>query len=209
LGIKAKYDIHIGIVIKSIVKFMANPSKREQIVDVALNLFYQAGFTATGVDKITLDSGVTKKTLYSHFKSKDELILATLRRRDELFRNNFMRSVERLGKTPRKQLDAVFDTIDEWFNSKQFSGCMFIKASSEFSVQDNPCHIVCAEHKRLMFNYIRELAENAGAKNPSELSEELNLLIEGATVQAHVCGDKKAGVKAKKMAQLFIKKALS
>ena len=83
---------------------MSNPSKREQIVDVALNLFYQGGFNATGVDKITAESGVTKKTIYAHFKSKDELILATLRRRDELFRNNFMLSVERLGKTPCKRL---------------------------------------------------------------------------------------------------------
>lgn len=188
---------------------MPKPSKRDQIVDVALNLFYQGGFNATGVDKITAESGATKKTIYAHFKSKDELILATLRRRDELFRNNFMRSVERLGKTPRKRLDAVFDTIDEWFNSKQFSGCMFINASAEFATQDNPCHAFSAEHKRLMFDYLCELAENAGAKNPAELSEELIFLVEGATVQAHVCGDKKAGIKAKKMAQLFIEKALN
>lgn len=188
---------------------MPTPSKREQIIDVALNLFYQAGFNATGVDKITSESGVTKKTIYAHFKSKDELILATLRRRDELFRNNFMRSVERLGKTPRQRLDAVFETIDEWFNSKNFSGCMFINASAEFPKQENPCHIVCAEHKRLMFDYICELAKNAGAKNPDALSEELIFLIEGATVQAHVCGDKKAGMKAKEMAQLFIQKALN
>ncbi len=187
---------------------MSNPSKRDQIVDVAMDLFYQGGFNATGVDKISVESGVTKKTIYAHFKSKDELILATLRKRDELFRNKFMRSVERLGKGPRERLDAVFDTIDEWFNSKTFSGCMFINASAEFSAQDNPCHLVCMEHKRLMFDYIRALAFNAGAKNPDELSEELNFLIEGATVQAHVCGDKKAGIKAKKMAQFFIDKAL-
>ena len=187
---------------------MPTPSKREQIIDVALNLFYQGGFTATGVDKITAESGVTKKTIYAHFKSKDELILATLRRRDEIFRNNFMRSVERLGKTPREQLDALFDTCDEWFNSKTFSGCMFINASAEFSAQDNPCHVVCAEHKRLMFEYVRSLAASAGAKNPSELSEELNFLIEGATVHAHVNGDKKAALKAKKMAQVFIDRAL-
>jgi AcrR family transcriptional regulator len=187
---------------------MSNPSKREQIVDVALNLFYQGGFNATGVDKITAESGVTKKTIYAHFKSKDELILATLRKRDELFRNNFMRNVERLGKTPREQLDAVFDAADEWFNSKTFSGCMFINASAEFSAQDDPRHVICAEHKRIMFDYIRGLATKAGAKKPDELSEALNYLIEGAIVHAHVCGDKKAGLKAKKMAQLFIEKAI-
>lgn len=187
---------------------MPNPSKRDQIVDVALNLFYQNGFNATGVDKVAAEAGVTKKTLYAHFKSKDELILATLRKRDELFRNFFMRSVERLGKTPRQQLDALFDAAGEWFHSKTFSGCMFINASAEFSAQDNPCHMVCAEHKRLVCDYIRGLAANAGAKNPAELAEQLNFLIEGAIVHAHVCGDKHAAAKAKKMAQVFIKKAL-
>ncbi len=59
-----------------------------------------------------------------------------------------------------------------------------------------------------MFEYIRELASKAGAKDPAQLSEELNVLIEGATVQAHVCGDKTAALKAKKMAQLFIDRAL-
>lgn len=126
------------------------------------------------------------------------MILATLRKRDELFRNSFMRRVEHLGKTPRNQLDAVFDVVDKWFNSKNFFGCMFINASAEFSAQDNPCHVICAEHKRLMFDYICRLAANAGAKKPEALSEELSFLIEGAIVHAHVCGDKKAAIKAKK-----------
>ncbi|MBP9101831.1 MAG: helix-turn-helix transcriptional regulator, partial [Nitrosomonas sp.] len=64
-----------------------------------MKLFYQYGFNATGVDRITTESGVTKKTIYSYFKSKDELILAALRRRDELFRNYFMRAVEQHGRT--------------------------------------------------------------------------------------------------------------
>ncbi|MCE9625420.1 MAG: TetR/AcrR family transcriptional regulator [Deltaproteobacteria bacterium] len=188
---------------------MPSPSKRDQIVDVALDLFYQGGFNATGVDKIALEAGVTKKTLYAHFKSKDELILAVLRRRDEIFRNQFMRNVERLGKNPRQRLEAIFDTLDEWFNGKKFCGCMFINASAEFSDQGNPCHLVCAEHKRLMQEYFRDLAEKAGAQDPDSLSEELMFLAEGATVQAHVCGDKRAGQKAKRMARLFIDSAIN
>lgn len=187
---------------------MPQSSKREQIVDVALSLFYKHGFNATGVDQIATEAEVTKKTLYAHFKTKNELILATLRKRDELFRNNFMRSVERLGKTPRQRLDAIFDTIDEWFNSKNFCGCMFINASAEFAELEHPSHVVCAEHKRLMYEYVEELAAAVGVKKPGELSEELNLLIEGATVQAHVSGDKSAGLRAKRMAQVIIDRAL-
>ncbi|SEN68358.1 TetR/AcrR family transcriptional regulator [Nitrosomonas marina] len=188
---------------------MTKNSKREQIINVALNLFYKEGFNATGVEKIREVANVSKKTLYNHFKSKDELILVVLRRRDEQFRNNFMRAVERFGTTPAERLVSVFDAADEWFNSKGFCGCMFINASAEFTAADNPIHVASAEHKRLMYEYVKSLAEKAGAENPAELSKQLNLLIEGATVQAHVSGDRNAAQTAKKMGKIFIKSALN
>lgn len=184
-------------------------TKREQIILVALDLFYKNGFHATGIEKIRETADVSKKTLYNHFKSKDELILAVLRRRDEQFRGNFMRSVERLANGAPERLAAVFDAADEWFNSKNFCGCMFINASAEFAAHDNPCHVVSAEHKNLMYEYVRSLAAAAGAKDPGELSAQINLLIEGATVQAHVCGDKQAAKKAKAIGQILIDLALN
>lgn len=187
---------------------MNQTPKREQIIDVALTLFYQEGFHATGVEKIREAANVSKKTLYNHFKSKDELILAVLRRRDELFRNTMMRSVERHGGTAAQQLEALFDATDEWFNSKSFSGCMFINAAAEFGEQNHPCHKLCAEHKRLMHAYVKEIAQKAGAQDSDKLSTQLNLLIEGAIVQAHVCGDKTAAQEAKDMARIFIDLAL-
>ena len=183
-------------------------SKREQIVTEALKLFYQHGFTATGVDKIITEAKVSKKTLYNHFKSKDELVLATLRKRDEMFRNNLMRETERQGDTPRAQLLALFDVVGDWFNEKNFSGCMFINAAAEFSEADNPCHIISAEHKRLVCDYIRGLAAAAGASDPDELAKQINLLIEGAIVDAHVCGNRRAAERAKRMAEVFINLAL-
>ncbi len=188
---------------------MSQPSKREQIINVALGLFYKNGFNATGVEKIREAANVSKKTLYNHFTSKDELILTVLRRRDEQFRNGFMRSVERLGSTPLERLEAIFDTADEWFNSKDFCGCMFINASAEFSEADNPCHVIAAEHVRLMSDYIKDLAEKSGARDPGELAEQIFLLMQGATVQAHVSGDKSAALKAKKMAKIFIEQSLT
>ncbi len=115
--------------------------------------------------------------------------MTVLRRGDKEFMDRFMHAVERFGGSPAERLEAVFDAADEWFNSKNFYGCMFINASAEFTSVDDPCHMLCAEHKNCMHQYIKTLAEAAGAKNPSELSGQLNLLIEGATVQAHVCGD--------------------
>jgi len=182
-------------------------SKREQIVTEALKLFYRDGFHATGIDKICKDAGVSKKTLYNHFKSKHELILATLRLRDEGFRNKFMRETERRGKTPRDRLLAMFDALGAWTEEKDFSGCMFINASAEFSALNDPIHLFSAEHKRLIRDYIRELGEQAGVRNPSELAGQLNLLLEGAIVEAHVSGNTQAAQTAKKIAQIIVDNA--
>jgi AcrR family transcriptional regulator len=187
---------------------MPAPSKRDVIVAAALQLFYQHGFNATGIERIIKEAGVSKKTLYNHFKSKDELILATLRQRDELFRNNLMRETERLGSTPRERLLSVFDVHHQWFQQKNFSGCMFINAAAEFSSQQDPNHIFSAEHKRLVRDYIRVLAEQAEVNDAEGLSRQLNLLLEGAIVDAHVSGNSEAAIVAKAMASVFIERAL-
>jgi AcrR family transcriptional regulator len=179
-------------------------SKREQIVSEALKLFYREGFNATGVDKIARVAGVSKKTLYNHFKSKDELVLATLRKRDEMFRNRIMRDTERLGSTAEQRLLTIFDAHDSWFREKDFSGCMFINAAAEYSSQEDPCHIVSAEHKRLVRDYIRDLAEQAGVKNANELAMQLNLLLEGAIVDAYVSGHTDSAKMAKGMAEVLV-----
>ncbi|HIF51580.1 MAG TPA: hypothetical protein EYQ42_08675 [Thiotrichaceae bacterium] len=81
-----------------------------------------------------------------------------------------MRNTERLGSTPKEQLLSVFDAVGEWIQEKNFAGCMFINASAEYSQADNPSHILCAEHKRLVREYIRDLAVKAEMNNPEELS---------------------------------------
>jgi AcrR family transcriptional regulator len=185
---------------------MASP-KRDHLVATALVLFNRDGFHATGIDKILAEAGVAKMTLYKHFKSKDELILAVLRRRDEEFRNWFMRAVEARAKTPRARLLAVFDAIAEWFDGRDFSGCMFINASAEFAEADDPIHGAAAEHKRLILGYLREQAEAAGADDASTLAMELMLLMEGAIVMAYVAGETDSAARAKAAARTLLKAA--
>ena len=181
--------------------------KRDHLVDTALDLFNQDGFHATGVDKILKQAGVARMTLYNHFKSKDELILAVLRRRDEKFRNWFMRTVERLGKTPRDRLLAIFDVLEEWFSGKDYSGCMFINASADFARPDDPIHMAAGEHKNLILNYVRELTKSAGAAEPGALAHGLMLLMEGAIVMSYVANDRNAAANAKKAAEALITQA--
>ncbi|NQV83416.1 MAG: TetR/AcrR family transcriptional regulator [Rhodospirillales bacterium] len=182
-------------------------AKREHLINTALDLFYRGGFHATGVDEIVEKAGVARMTLYNHFKSKDELILATLRKRDAKFRNWFTSSVERLGKTPDGRLLAIFDALEEWFCGKQYSGCMFINASAEFAQPDDPIKMAACEHKKLVLKYVRELTKAAGALRPKKLADGLMLLMEGAIVMSYVTEDKKAAARAKKAAKMLIKQS--
>ncbi len=183
-------------------------NRRDDLINSAVKLFTQHGYHATGIDRILADSGVAQMTLYKHFRSQDELILPALRRRDEEFRNDFMRSVERLGSTPRERLSAIYDALNEWFSDGQFQGCMFINACAEYGARDDPIHTVCVEHSRMVIAYIRGLASEAGARDPEELAVRLVLLIQGAIVMAYTMGDPGAAMKAKKAAELLIRDAI-
>ncbi|MGD8326911.1 MAG: TetR family transcriptional regulator [Sphingomonadales bacterium] len=178
--------------------------KRDHLINTALQMFCEYGFHATGVDKIIEQAGVARMTLYKHFKSKDELILATLRRHDEELRNWFMRRVEHLGDTAKARLLCIFDVLDEWFNSEDFTGCMFINASAEYPLPQDPIHRAAREHKILTFEFIRDLAKEAGAEDPDSLAYTLTLIAEGSMVMAYVADDKEAAIKAKVAAERVI-----
>ncbi|QPO10467.1 TetR/AcrR family transcriptional regulator [Thalassospira sp. A40-3] len=188
-------------------------SKRDVLVDTALRLFYTQGFNATGIDKILAESGVAKMTMYKHFKSKDELILAALMRRDEQFRDWLTTEMQKAASDPRGQLLAMFDALEEWFHGRAFkgmgfSGCAFINASSEFAKLDHPAHQIAAEHKRCVLEHIADLCTKAGASDPKQLAEQLALLKEGAIVTAQVRGMPESARIAKTMATALLDAAL-
>ena len=183
-------------------------TRRDLLVETAAKLFARHGFHATGIDRILAEAGVAKMTLYKHFRSKDELILAALRRRDEEFRNWFRRRVEARADTPRARLLAVFDVLAEWFEQPDFAGCTFVTAAAEFHPAEDPIHAAAAEHKRLLLAFLRDLAGEAGARDPETLAQELGLLMEGATALAHVCGEKNLEA-ARHAARLLIDEALA
>lgn len=183
-------------------------TKREQLVDTAIELFYRRGFNATGIDKILAEAGVAKMTLYNHFKSKDELILAALRRRDERLRDWLMRFVEEHAESARDRLLAVFDAHREWFEQDDFRGCMFINAAAEFSSIADPIHGIAAEHKRLISGYLRGLANEAGAADSERLAAQLMLLLDGAIVGAQISKDTAVADGARDAARVLINAAL-
>lgn len=161
-------------------------TKRDELVRKALTAFYRNGFHATGMDMLVAETGVSKTSMYKHFRTKEDLILAVLRLRDEQFRNWLYRRMEELADTPREQLVAMFDALGEWFQEPGFRGCMFIKASSEYQDATHLIHRQSAEHKRLLEVHIADLACKAGLREPETAARQLLLLKEGAIVTAHL-----------------------
>ena len=179
-------------------------SKREELVQKAVKVFYRNGFHATGMDALAAETGVSKTSIYNHFRTKEDLILGTLRLRDEQFRNWLFRRIEELGATPLEQLLALFDALQEWFARPDFRGCMFIKAAAEYQDAEHPIHVQSAEHKRLLFNYVRSRTEAAGASDPDGLARQLLLLKEGAIVSAQLGHAPNSAAEAKLAAKALI-----
>ncbi len=184
------------------------PNKRDELVRKALEVFYRDGFHATGMDKLVVETGVSKTSMYKHFRTKEELILAALRLRDESFRNWFLRRVEELADTPTGQLIAGFDVLQEWFEKDTYRGCMFIKAGAEFQEKDHPIHVQAAEHKRLLLEHFTRLARDAGVSDPEKLGCQILLLKEGAIVTSVLLNSCDPARDAKEAARTLLDAAL-
>jgi AcrR family transcriptional regulator len=180
------------------------PTKRDELVQKALQTFYRNGFNATGMDMLVTESGISKTSMYKHFRTKEDLIIAVLRLRDETFRNWLYRRMEELGSTPREQLIAMFDALEEWFSGPGYKGCMFIKASSEFQDATHPIHKQSADHKRMLEDHMIRLARQAELSEPELLARQLLLLKEGAIVTAHLGHTENAAQDAKAAARRLI-----
>jgi AcrR family transcriptional regulator len=127
---------------------------------------------------------VAKATLYRHFRSKDDLVVAFLRRRDGRWRDWLRSAVERLAPRPADRPLGVFDALGEWFASEDFRGCAFINAAAEIADPDHPARAAVEEHERLLCSDLEDILRAAGAADPDGDAAALLLLIPGAIVSA-------------------------
>lgn len=179
---------------------MKYSQKRQDIIDTAILLFGIHGFHNTGVNLIMEKAKISKKTLYMHFRSKDELIAAALQYHDAVTRNHFMKTIDGTSHDPIEKLIAIFDVTQNWFASNDFFGCIFINAIAEFSEFESPIQSVCNQYKKSKRDYIKKLCAEAKLSNPDRIADELSLLIEGATVTAQVSKSTAAAETAKRIA---------
>lgn len=159
-------------------------SKRDLIVDEASRIFYARGVHAVGVDTLVEEIGVAKMTLYKHFRTKDELIVACLYRIDERYHGWIEGRLA--GIDPAGRVLGIFDALQDWFRSPDFRGCAFVNATVELADPDHPARAAVLDHKRRTRDWVTDLVTACGVDDPGFVARQIVQLMEGAISTALV-----------------------
>jgi AcrR family transcriptional regulator len=179
---------------------------RERILETAYDLFSRRGTRAVGVDTIVAESGVAKMTLYRNFASKDALILAFLRRREERWTRAWLQDeVQRRADAPAARMLAIFDVFGEWFVRDDFEGCSFINVMLEIDDRESPVRRASVGHLAAIRDFVRELATQAGVPEAKadHVARQWHVLMKGSIVAAAE-GDHEAAARAKELGALLL-----
>ncbi len=176
---------------------------RERILSAAYRLFMQRGIRDVGVNELIREAGIAKATFYYHFQSKDDLVLAFLARREELFTDGYLVAEStRRGNTPEERLLAIFDVLDEWFHRPDYESCSYIKVLFELGYS-HPLGRASAEYLAKMRVGVQTLAGEAGLTDPEGFAHAWVLLMKGAIVAAAE-SDPRAAQRAMPLARWLI-----
>lgn len=179
------------------------PAARERILRTAYDEFSRRGIRAVGVDEVVARSGVAKATLYRHFHSKDDLALAFLDRREQLWTHELVETESyRRGRTAEERLPAIFDVLDEWVHSAAFDGCTFVNVMLELG-SEHPLGRAAIGHLRHIRTIVRERARQAGLADPESFARSWHILMKGSIIAASE-GDLNAAQRARRMARNLI-----
>ena len=178
-----------------------------RILDVASKLFYERGIHAVGVDTIATESGVTKRTLYDRFGSKDRLLVMYLEGRDRRWRAKITDRLDAEADDPVRRVLVPFDVLLDWLPENP-RGCSFVNAFAELPEPDHPAHQVIVDEKKWLRALFRTLLEEAGATETETLSLQLLSLHEGAIVSYATTDEPTAPTSARSAARALIQQRL-
>jgi AcrR family transcriptional regulator len=174
----------------------AKPTMKERILETADRLFYLQGIRAIGVDTIAAEIGISKRTLYNHFPSKDALISAYLARRFVQPRPS--------DKPPAEQILGTFDRLERGFASKGFRGCPFVNAVAELGAEDQAVRKIAIAFKESRRIWFRDLLLQLGVADAEGLATQLTLLVDGSIAQDLVRNDPSMARAAKEAARVLL-----
>jgi AcrR family transcriptional regulator len=158
------------------------PDVRDRILATASDLFYQHGIRAVGVDLVVEKAGVAKTSLYRHFGTKDDLVVAFLQRMDEEFWKTWDEVSQQHPDDGRAELKAQLEWIGERVNQPDYRGCPQLNIAAEYPELGHPARKFAKEHKREMRRRLKNIAEKLKSADPDQLAGQLAVLINGAFV---------------------------
>jgi AcrR family transcriptional regulator len=177
----------------------AKPTMNERILETADKLFYLRGIRAVGVDTIAAEIGISKRTLYNHFPSKDELIAAYLARR--------FTQAPASDKPPLEQILGSFDRLERGFAAKGFRGCPFVNAVAELGAEDQSVKKIAVAFKESRRAWFRDLLLQLDVADAEGLAMQLQLLVDGAIATDLVRNDPSVAHAAKAAARVLLENA--
>jgi AcrR family transcriptional regulator len=182
----------------------SSSAARQRILDTAYELFSRRGIRAVGVEEVISRAAVAKATLYRHFPSKDDLVLAFLEEREQRWTKQFVEAGAReRGATAEERLLAIFDVLHDWFQREDYEGCSFVNVLLETGDREHPVANASARYLENIRAIVRTLAEEAGLRDAAAFALSWHLLMKGAIVQAAE-GDRQAAQRAKTIARLVL-----
>ena len=186
---------------------MDKKSKRDEIVRQAFQVFYSKGFHATGVDTVLADTGISKRTLYKYFRSKEELIEAAVVYYHRMTLEVVVAELERRAPDAKKKLLTIFDLRREVLENGDFSGCFAINAKLEYKGKHPEIESACSAYLGQLENYIAALCEEAGCKRAPFVARQIMILLEGTIVYGQTKHDPSIATAAKEIAITLINEA--
>jgi AcrR family transcriptional regulator len=186
----------------------AGADARERIIRTAYELFTRHGLAAVGVDRIVDESNVAKTTLYRHFRSKDDLILAVLDRHHQLWLRDWLQpKLDAAGTSATERLLEVFDSFEEWFGADGFNGCLFLNSVGETRDRTSAVRLAAIQAIEDVYVLLEKLTVEAGAREPQLLARQLQLLMRG-TIAATTEGSSDAVHQAQDAARQLLEQAV-
>ncbi|QDT66193.1 TetR/AcrR family transcriptional regulator [Calycomorphotria hydatis] len=182
---------------------------RTRILETADRLFCAEGVNTVGIDRIIAEAGVAKMTLYNHFASKDELILAVLENRDVTINTFFSNEMEKASHKKGGKLAGFFTALKKWFSSPDFRGCVFINTVAEIANPEHPAVKFSAVHKERFSSLIADAVKDLAQKVPFSTVPAISMIVEGAIVSAVMEQSPKPADLAKKTTQILLGDAWS
>jgi AcrR family transcriptional regulator len=176
---------------------------RERILDASYELFSQRGIRGVGINEVIERAGVATATLYRHFPSKDELVLAFLQMREQRWTHGLVEAeAQKRGADPEERLLAIFDVFDEWFRRDDFEACSFINVLLEMGLQ-HPAGDASVGYLDHIRSIVRRFAEEACLRDTESFARSWHILMKGSIISAAE-GDVEAARLGKSMARLLI-----